>query len=155
MAVLLTMLLSGSVSPCDAAVPPGETLLPPTPRGYCSTPSYPCLLEARRQISVGKLMDDPALKPFRDAAQAQLDKGEVVARIFLGLTPEELGDVAAGSGSVGLIQNGQAAPVLVLITDVEGKTAAADKVLDNTGKRLVAQGSTRAVLPVAGENAAA
>jgi len=133
-------------------MPPAETLLPNSTRGFFSTPSLRRFDEAWAQTSFFALCNDPAVKGFRQAAEGRLDRGEVFIPALLGLTYRDVKEAATGELAVAIVQDGPS-PALVLLLDVTGNTAGADKVLERASQRLVTAGSKQAAAMIGGEKA--
>ncbi len=135
--------------------PSGENLLPVATCGFVSVSHMPKFLAAWEKTLVAGLFDDATMKPFLDAAQIKVNRGEVLFRVLLGLTPKELGDVTSGEAVVALVADGQAPPAIVILLDVGGREDKADKLLAKLGRRLVTTGAVAGTESVGPSEAAA
>lgn len=134
-------------------MPRAETLLPGTTRGFFSTPNWRKFDEVWAKTSFAALLNDPAVKEFRQAAEGRLDRGEVIIPALLGLTYRDVKEAVTGEMAVAIVQDGPS-PALILLLDVTGNNAVADLVLERAGKRLVAAGSEKGAQRIGGQNAA-
>ena len=146
---LLTLPLLAGTAPVQAARP-GDTLMPPTTKGFVSIPDANRLRQDFEKTQLGQLVNDPAMKPFIEDLIQQIESklGRTDSR--LGIKPEDLKDVHGGEVAMGTIQPGGDAKqhALALIVNVTGHTEQANKLLADIAKKMKgkgAQSSTRTV----------
>lgn len=139
---LLTLPLLAGTKPSLAARP-GDTLMPPTTKGFVSIPDANRLRADFDKTQLGQMVNDPVMKPFVEdlIQQIQTKLGRTESR--LGIKPEDLKDVHGGEVAIGTIQPGGDAKqhALVLIVDVTGHTAQANKLLADVAKKMKAKGA--------------
>jgi hypothetical protein len=125
-------------------MPPFERRLPATTCGFVSVPTMPEASRAWEQTSLAALWNDPAMKPFRAAANARVNRGTAYARWTLGLTLEELSATVSGELAVAVLRGTEKeGPGLVLLADVGGATEKADSLIQTAAARLVRGGAKR------------
>jgi len=146
---LLTLPLLAGTSPCQAARP-GDSLMPPTTKGFVSIPDATRLRQDFEKTQLGQLVNDPAMEPFIEDLMQQMESklGRTDSR--LGIKPEDLKGVHGGEVAIGTLQPGGDAKqhALALIVDVTGHTEQANKLLADIAKKMKgkgAQSSTRTV----------
>lgn len=93
------------------AVPPAETLLPDTTKGFVSVPSVATLREKWEATQMGHLVGDPVMKPFVEDLQRQLKSRLDQAGNRIGLVWEDLEGVYGGELAVAAVQPWDAANV--------------------------------------------
>jgi len=125
------------------ALPPGEELVPASTRGFFSVPQVPRFRQAWDKTPFAAMLNDPAMKPYRDEVKASIDKGQAVMTWYLGLTADDLWEMGSGELVVAVIHDAGQKPAHLLILDVAGKTKEADQVLRQAGKRLTDGGARR------------
>ncbi len=148
-AVLLFVLVSllwFEPSRC-AAVQPSDTLLPPTTKGYLSIPDVDAFESSFEATQLGKLIEDPLLKPFYEDVREQIESRVVRSDNPLNIRLEELRKICGGEVCLAMIQpdedeNLHASAVLVDITDREEETR---ELLDRLAEELKERGAVRSV----------
>lgn len=122
-----------------AAAPPSDELLPASTKGYLSIPDAPSAHAKWEETRVGRLLDDPIMKPFAEDIQRQLDeKGFLMDR--LGLTWDEVHDLMQGEFCLAYVHLPEQNPSAVLLVDILGMQEEAKGVLEKAARNLVAQG---------------
>jgi hypothetical protein len=86
------------------AVKPSEVLLPDTTKGYVSVADLNLLIERWNETQLGKLIEDPTMRPFVDDLKRQFKKRLADNGTFLGIEWEDLQDVYGGEVSAALVQ---------------------------------------------------
>ncbi|MHB9046492.1 MAG: hypothetical protein ACYC35_11170 [Pirellulales bacterium] len=123
------------------AVPPSESLLPATTRGYVSIADYAQFDASWNKTQIGKLMQDPVMKPFADDLGNQLKAKWAGAHQRLGLAWNDLEGVPGGEFSTGFVYRTGGQPAVAVLVDVTGHVEKARALLDKVTKNLVQQGS--------------
>lgn len=136
----------------SAAVQPSDTLLPPTTKGYLSVPDVDSLEESFNATQMGKLLEDPLMKPFLDDLRAQLEARLIKSDARLSITFEDLRKICGGEVCVAMVQpeedeNQHASVVLADITDREKETS---ELLDRLSKELKEKKAVRSVQTIGG-----
>lgn len=124
------------------AVQPSEKLLPNTVKGYVSCPSLQTLHTQFEKTQMGQLINDPQMaafvEDFRGQVRDRLDK----AGVKLGIKWEDLEGVDAGEISLSVLQPNPAdktSHATVLIVDITGKEAEAQRLLTKIDSNLAAR----------------
>lgn len=148
----LAVVLSVVCAAPALAVVPSEQLLPDTTAGYLSVPDVDALRERWKATELGKLIDDPIMKPFVDDLREQLDARLSKTGIKLGVTWDDLAKVYGGEVAIAAVQpEGKAANhALVLLVDVTGKRAEADALLAKVATEQKAKGAKVVAIKVEG-----
>ncbi len=138
--LVLALLVCSIIStPSWAAGPKSETIYPKSTVGFISIQNMVDCRARWNRTQLGMLCDDPEMKPFMDQLHDKIaDKlGDTKDR--LGITLEELGDVATGEVTSGLIpataEDGKA--TIAMMADITGKQAEAQELLDEVKAKLV------------------
>lgn len=126
------------------AVPPSDTLLPVTTTGYVSIPKVDSLLDAWRQTQIGRLLDDPLMQPFAEDLQRQLKEKWSRSHARLGLSIEDLEQLAGGELALAVIKPAdEERAALAVLADVTGKEQQAEAILAKLAANLEKQGAKR------------
>lgn len=144
-AVCFVFLAEGSVLSGRAvqAAPPSDVLFPAETKGYVSIPDVQALADRFKETQLGRLLEDPAMKPFSDDIRRQLKQKWTQSHAKLGLSLEDLEGIATGEMSLALISvpNGRAS--LAVLVDVSGKEQEARATLAKVEGELQKQGAKR------------
>lgn len=146
----LTIALLMGACGANAAPPASDTLLPSDTVGFVSIPNPADFRAKWDQTQLGQFTDQPALKPFVESAKSQLMRkfGNVEER--LGVTLNDLRDVAAGELAWGMIDRGSKRAVAVLLVDTTGNQGKRDEVIAKIEAHLGERRATRSTSQVAG-----
>ncbi|HEX5444294.1 MAG TPA: hypothetical protein VFW87_10715, partial [Pirellulales bacterium] len=126
------------------AAPPSETLLPVSTTGYVSIPSVKNLLDTWRQTQLGRLLDDPMMKPFADDLRRQLKEKWSQSHARLGLSIEDLEKLAGGELALAVVRpEGDDRAAVAVLADVAGKEQQAEAILAKLAANLEKQGAKR------------
>ena len=117
-AVFVFVLSTQAVS--YGAVPPSESLLPNTTKGYLSVANVDQLEEAFNKTQLGHLANDPAMKPFVEDLKRQLREKWTKTHQKLGLSWEDLDGVPTGEVALALILPSETEHALAVLADVTG-----------------------------------
>lgn len=123
------------------AVPPSDTLLPETTKGYVSVPDVDTLIERWDQTPLGKLMNDAAMKPFTDDLRRQLKEKWSKSHARLGIAIADLQGLATGEVATAVVLPKEGRASLVVLADVTGKEKEAAATLAKLAANLKGQGA--------------
>jgi hypothetical protein len=126
-----------------AAVPPSETLLPSSTKGFLSVGSVDQLRAAWDKTQLGQLTQDPAMKPFMDDLRRQIQNNWTKTHHKLGITWDDLDGVPSGEVGVGMILLSPTDEALAIVSDIAGNQAKATAMLDKIQQNLAAQKAVR------------
>ena len=130
-----------------AVSPPSETLLPNTTKGWLSVPNVDLVRDNFKLTQMGKLVDDPAMKPFMDDLSEQIEGKVSEAGVKLGISLADLDGVYGGEVAIGMLKpdaKDKNSHAIALVVDITGKRAAADALLAKIDKNLAAKGAKKA-----------
>jgi hypothetical protein len=144
--VVAITLSTGAVA---GAVPPTDTLLPDSTKGYVVAGDVDALLERWNEAPLGKLLNDPLMKPFKEDLRRQIKEKWTRSHARLGIRVEDLQGIATGEACVAVVLPKGADGSLVVLADVTGKEKEAAAKLDKVAATLKAQGAkaTKQKLP--------
>ena len=94
--VYLLAAVCGLALPAAAQVPPTETLVPTTTQYWLSIPVVDEATKEWNKTELGKLMDDPIMKPAREDLNAQTKKRREDQGNVLGIDWDDLKSMAGG-----------------------------------------------------------
>ena len=132
-----------AVSGIAGAVEPSENLLPATTRGLLSVADVRQLSEHWNKTQLGKLIQDPVMKPFATDLRHQIDQRWSGVRERLGLSLDDLRGVPAGEFAVALVQPSKMESAMVLLMDVTGHQKEATELLKRQEAKLAKEGATK------------
>src|SRR5688572_16439438 len=98
LALAATALVTLTATSAKAAKPT-DTLLPNTTKGYLASTDVPAMIEQWDRTQLGKLLDDPLMKPFLDALQDQIRQDRSKDSIDWRLTWDDVESVARGEAA--------------------------------------------------------
>ena len=130
--------LSGGPSPSVIAAGPSDTLLPNTTRGFVCVTSVKTLEEHWNKTQLGQLAKDPLMKPFIDDLRRQIDERWSDIHEKLGVTIEDLRQVASGELALAAVQTADGGPAIAIIVDVAANQKKAQDLLARISKNLTA-----------------
>ncbi len=146
MARFCTLLCIGVlfVTSMATANPPSETLLPDTTKGYLSVPDVGTLRDHWNETQLGRMANDPLMKPFIDDLRNQIKK-KSTTRVRLGLTVDDLKDIYGGELCVATLQpeHKTTEHATVLLVDITGHMVQVEAMLAKVTKNLLAQGAAQ------------
>jgi hypothetical protein len=132
------------------AVPPSDTLLPRTTKGYVSI-AHPKEFEERwNKTQLGQMFNDDVMKAFVDDFQKQIreDFGNIEKK--LGLVFDDFRGVTGGEMSISLIERKGRDAALALTIDVTGHQKQADGLLAAVEKRFATRKGKKTTTTVDG-----
>ena len=121
-------------------------LLPDNTAGFARIPNMPVFCKTWRQMHIGKLVDDPAMKDFIDAQKARAESYLESVNNKVGMRPKELFEIASGEVSIAWIPfaNDKRRPYSAcLIADVRGNQAKTQAIVEQIDEDLKAGGGKR------------
>lgn len=125
------------------AVPPSDELLPDTTKAFVSVPNVDVLADAWRQTQVGQLLNDERMKPFTEDLRRQLEEKWLRSHARLGLSLDDLLDLASGELSMAVVSPPKGPASVVVLADVTGKEEAAAATIKKVSATLLKQGAKR------------
>lgn len=147
---LLTLTVWAALTIVASAAPPADTLLPDTTRGFASVPSLATLEEQFSKTQLGKLADDPAMKPFSADLKRQFDDKLAAGYERLGLQLDDIRAMAAGEVAVATVHDGKAPAGTAVLLDITGRASEAQQHLEQVFARLKAEKFTQKTETIAG-----
>lgn len=138
--LLAAVFFFSAVTPA-LAVPPSDTLLPDTTKGYVSVPDVDALIERWDQTPLGKLLNDAAMKPFTDDLRRQLKEKWSKSHARLGIAVADLRGLSTGEVAAAIVMPKEGRASLVVLADVSGKEKEAAATLAQLAANLKAQGA--------------
>ena len=147
-AVALGSVLSGLIGPAgvataDTAFPPSEKIFPATTRGWVSISHGPEFRQRFNRTQYGLLLKDPSMKPFIESVRKELEGSNSGRLGRLGLTLDDLLDVAGGEYALGAVESQAGKLATVVLVDVTGHDAEARGLVDKMNTRMVEQKGTK------------
>jgi hypothetical protein len=151
----LAALLVACIVPAAAAsagIPPSETLLPKTTKGYVSVPNVEALIAAFNKTQLGELVHDPLMEPFVEDLRDQLQAKFKQSGLRLGLQLEDLKDVYGGEVAIAAIQpdGDRTRAANIMIVDITGKQPQAITLIKRISENLVARGAKQTEIKING-----
>ncbi|MCS7303805.1 MAG: DUF3352 domain-containing protein [Thermoguttaceae bacterium] len=144
----ISWVLLGFVGCCTIArwawangLPPSETLLPSTTKGFISIPDLGRLVSHWEKTQLGQLMQDPTMKEFAEDLRAQLEDRLSEAHLRLGLRWEDVKDVPSGEITFARIQPEPGKASAVGIVQIAGRRKQAEALLEKITANLQKQGA--------------
>lgn len=136
-----------SVAEKASAVLPSEQLLPPTTKGYVSVPDVDLVRERFDKMQLGKLANDPVIKPFVEDLRVQLEAKLGQTGVRLNIKLEDLEDVYGGEVALATIQpkGDENLHAIALLVDITGKAQQTKQLILDIDKQLREQGSERSI----------
>lgn len=140
---LLALTIWVTISKVGTAAPAADTLVPDTTRGFASVPNLTGLEEQFAKTQLGKLADDPAMKPFANDLKRQFDDKLAAGYERLGLQWEDIKAMASGEVAVATVHDGKSPAGTAVIIDIKGREDEAKKRLEEVFARLKAEKFTQ------------
>lgn len=136
-------------------IPPSETLLPSTTKGYVSVPNVEAMIAAFNKTQLGELIHDPIMEPFVEDLRGQLQAKFKQSGLRLGLQLEDLKGIYSGEVALAAIQpeGNKKASAMILIVDITGKQKEAAGLVTAVSANLEARGAKKSLIKVGGVDA--
>lgn len=125
------------------AAPPCDRLLPASTMGYVSIPSVQALIDSFHETQLGRLLEDPVMKPFSDDIRRQVKEKWTQSHSKLGLSIEDVEGIATGELCLAVVAESDAKASLAVLADVTGQEQKAEQTLDKIYAELQQQGARR------------
>ena len=138
LAAVIVILAVGAAA---QAVPPTDTLLPEATKGYVSVPDVDALIDRWNETPLGKMLNDPVMKPFTDDLRKQIKEKWAKSHARLGIAIADLQGVATGEVALAVVMPKEGRAVLVVLADVTGKEQQAAATMAKIAANLKAQGA--------------
>ncbi len=147
-AVSLGSVLSGLFGPAatasaDGAFPPSEKIFPATTRGWVSISHGPEFRQRFNRTQYGQLLKDPNMKPFIESVRKQFENSSSGRLGRLGLTLDDLLEVAGGEYALGAVESPAGKLATVVLVDTTGHDAEARSLVEKMNQRMVEQKGTK------------
>ncbi|WP_413433197.1 membrane or secreted protein [Crateriforma spongiae] len=129
-------------------------LLPSTTAGLVRFPSLPDFCASGGETNFGRLLDDPSMKPFREAQRELANKYLDSLDQKIGLKVEDVYDIASGEVVAAWLpypKEPRRPYAFCVIADIRGRSAAADEVLQQVDADMKVREAQRKDLEHAGE----
>lgn len=133
----VVVVLAASATVC--AVPPSDTLLPESTKGFVSAPDIDTLIDRWNETPLGKMLNDPDMQPFTDDLRRQIKEKWSSSHARLGITVTDLQGLATGETSLAVVMPKEGRAILIILADVTGKEKEAAATLDKVAANLKAQ----------------
>jgi hypothetical protein len=121
---LLLVIWNGSLLSAFAQQrPTTDKLFPFETMSYVAVPDPEEFRSRWERTELGRLLQDPAMKPFRDDLRQQIDRDLLQAEVRIGVTWQDIEGIAGGEMAMGMVmppRENASAAVLSLV-DVSGK----------------------------------
>ncbi len=124
--------------------PSSEQIFPATTRGWLSVSHAPEFRQRFDRTPYGMLLKDPSLKPFLESVRRQAETSSNRHFGRLGVTFEELLDVAGGECAVGTVEAPTGRLSTVMLVDTTGHDAEARALVEKIDREMAAAKGTKA-----------
>jgi hypothetical protein len=141
--VLLALALVAGHPPAVLAAVPSDAILSSSTRGFVSIADFKALEEHFNRTQLGRLVKDEAMQPFVEDMKRQIERKLQGTRQKLGLTVEDLRDVARGEIGIGLVEQPKTRAAVAITVDVTGNVEAAQTLLTKIDQELIKRRSKR------------
>ncbi len=125
----------------DAERPTAPYLLPEKTLAYVRVASFPETIEAFRKTSLGRILQDEQVRPLVNRLYQSASEAFDQIKDRVGLSLDELLQLAQGEACVALVENPQGPPVVVLLFDAGEKMPFAEKLLGRLFEELGGRGA--------------
>jgi len=146
-AVYLAIVSSAAAT---GAVPASDTLLPNSTKAYFTVANVPKLTEQWEKTQLYQLFEDPVMKPFTEDLRRQLDEKWLANHEKIGLSIDDLRNIASGELSGALVGTTSGRTALVVLVDVTGNEAKAKEALDKADQNLIKEHAKKTQKTIAG-----
>ena len=150
--MLWFMVVCGVIAPHRlwAVAPPMDTLLPKTTVGFVSATNAIHLTEQWNKTPLGKLLAEPAMKPFEEDLRTQMQSQWSTITDRLGIRLDDLRGVSTGESSLALLEPQPGAAATTLLLDVTGNLAKAKALLAKARAGLTGGGAQERIRTIQG-----
>jgi hypothetical protein len=147
---LLAFTLCSTLSLHAFAAAPSDAIMSSATRGFASVANAKQLEANWNKTQMGHLVKDEAMQPFVADLKRQIERKLSDTRTKLGLTIEDLRDVATGEIGIGLVEQKSARAAVAITIDVTGNVPAAQTLLGKIDEELVQRRKAKASKATAG-----
>lgn len=133
----------------EAAVP-SDAIMSSSTRGFASVANAKQLEANWNKTQMGHLVKDEAMQPFVQDLKRQIERKLSDTRTKLGITVEDLRDVATGEIGVGMVEQEKTRAAIAITVDVTGNVPAAQKLLGKINEELTKRRNAKVSKAVAG-----
>ncbi len=148
--VLLALVLMAGLSAAALAAVPSDGIMSSSTRGFASITHAKTLTEHWNQTQLGQLVKDEAMQPFVEDMRQQIERKLSSTRQKLGLTVEDLREVATGEIGIALVEQENTRAAVAVTVDVTGNVPAAETLLGKIEQELVKRNAKRTNANVGG-----
>ncbi len=142
-AVLSGLIGTATTASADGAFPPSEKIFPATTRGWVSISHGPEFRQRFNRTQYGQLLKDPSMKPFIESVRKQFENSNSGRLGRLGLTLDDLLEVAGGEYALGAVESPAGKLATVVLVDTTGHDAEARGLVEKMNQRMVEQKGTK------------
>jgi hypothetical protein len=147
---LLALTLTCLFSARAIAAVPSDTIMSSSTRGFASVANAKQLEANWNKTQMGHLVKDEAMQPFVSDLKRQIERKLSDTRTKLGLTIEDLRDVATGEIGVGVVEQESTRAAMAITVDVTGNVPAAQTLLGKIGEELTKRRNAKSSKATAG-----
>lgn len=140
---LLALSVGYSIVGSAIAAVPSDQLMSSTTRGFASFANVKQLEANWNKTQLGHLVKDESMKPFVEDMKRQIERKLSDTRTKLGLSVEDLRDVATGEVGVGMIEQEGTRAAIAITVDVTGNVPAAETLLKKIDQELARRKAKR------------
>jgi hypothetical protein len=137
------LLLVALFSAPAAAVPPSDTLLPQSTKGFVSIAKPTEFRERWEKTQLGQMWNDETMQPFVEDFEKQMGDKYQAMETKLGVKFDDIKGVSSGELSLALIERKGQDAALAMTMDVTGHAKQADTMLTAVEKRFTARGGKK------------
>ena len=119
----------------EAAVP-SDAIMSSSTRGFASVANAKQLEANWNKTQMGHLVKDEAMQPFVQDLKRQIERKLSDTRTKLGISVEDLRDVATGEIGIGLVEQESTRAAVAITVDVTGNVPAAQTLLGKVNEEL-------------------
>jgi len=131
---------------------PLESLFPSTTRGFLAVRNVQELREHFEKTQIGQLLKDPALQPFVEDLRQQIQERLSGSREQLGITAEDVAQIATGEVAVGVIhKEGEEEAGLAAVITITGERQKAQDLINRIVDDVKKRGGSTEKITIRGE----
>jgi len=142
-AIVSGVIGSAGAAAADGAFPPSERIFPATTRGWLSISHGPEFRQRFNRTQYGLLLKDPSMQPFIESVRRQFEGSNTGRLGRLGLTLDDLLEVAGGEYAIGAVESPGGKLATVVLVDTTGHDAEARGLVETMHRRMVEQKGTK------------
>ena len=137
------LLLPEGIAAADGSFPASEQIFPATTRGWVSISNGPEFRQRFNRSQYGLLLKDPSMKPFIESVRKQFESSNSSRLGRLGLTLDDLLEVAGGEYALGAVESPGGKLATVVLVDTAGHEDEARGLIEKMNQRMVDQKGTK------------